>query len=431
MTIKPKRLIDDCFLHDKDRLRHDEAIAILKERLGPVVGISTKLIADVTGRVLAENIQSPDNVPMHNNAAVDGYAYQSQDFDAVNGYFPVSSRIVAGDQNILPLPENSAARIFTGAAMPANADTVVMQEDCKTSSSEGMPFVKIPPGLKPGANWRKAGEDLTAGEMVLPIGQQLRPQDIAAIASTGKNKVQVFDQLRIGLISTGDELRRPGIEINHGEVYDSNHFLLNSLLQTCNAKITDYGIIEDREDIIRSVMEETAGSNDVIITTGGASRGEEDHIITALDTIGKRHMWQMAIKPGRPMVFGQIPGQEHDCLFFGLPGNPVAVMVCFLMYVRPSLGKLSGGNWKEPNRYTMPAMFEIKQKKPDRREFLRGILAKDDNGNIAVLKFQKDGSGLISSLRQSDGLIEITEDITELNKGDMVGFIPFSEFGII
>ncbi len=434
MTIKPKRLpkrlIDDCFLHDKDRLRHDEAIAILKERLSPVVGSSIYPIADITGRILAEEIHSPENVPMHNNAAVDGYAYQSKDFDAVDGYFPVSSRIVAGDQNPIHLPENSAARIFTGAVMPANADTVVMQEDCKTSSSEGMPFVKIQVGLKPGANWRKAGEDLELGEMVLPIGKQLRPQDIAAIASTGKAQVQVYDQLRIGLISTGDELRRPGIEINHGQVYDSNHFLLNSLLQTCNAKITDYGIFDDSEKTIRFVMREAASKNDVIITTGGASRGEEDHIISALDAIGKRHMWQMAIKPGRPMAFGQISGQEHECLFFGLPGNPVAVMVCFLMYVRPALGRLSGSNWKEPSRFPLPASFEMKQKKPDRRESLRGVLSKDSDGNIEVSKFQKDGSGLISSLRQSDGLIEIAEEVTEINKGDMVGFIPFSEFGI-
>ncbi len=425
-----KRLIDDCFLHDKDRLRHDEAIAILQERLTSVVGTSQKPIDEATGRILAEDIQSPDNVPMHNNAAVDGYAYRAEDFDAVDGYFPVSLRIVAGNQDPGSLPANSAARIFTGAVMPANADTVVMQEDCKISEIEGKSFVKIPTGLKPGANWRKAGEDLAIGEMVLPVGKQLRPQDIAAIASTGKDQIQVFNQLRIGLISTGDELRRPGVEISHGQVYDSNHFLLNSLLQTCNAEITDYGIIEDNEKTIRKVLRDAADQNDVIITTGGASRGEEDHIISALDAIGKRHMWQMAIKPGRPMAFGQIPNPDHDCLFFGLPGNPVAVMVCFLMYVRPALGVLSGGDWRVPTRYPLPASFELKHKKSDRREFLRGILSKDDDGNVVISKFQRDGSGLISSLRQSDGLIEIAEDITELNHGDMVTFIPFSEFGI-
>lgn len=430
MTNKPKRLIDDCFLHDKDRLTHAVAIAILQKRLSPVVGISEKLIANITGRILAEDIKSPGNVPMHNNAAVDGYAYRSNDFDTVDGYFPIASRIVAGKNNSAPMPVNSAARIFTGAVMPANADTVVMQEDCKTSEIEGKAFVKISAGLKPGANWRKAGEDLAAGEKMLPIGKQLRPQDIAAIASTGISKVQVFDQLRIGLISTGDELRRPGVEINHGQVYDSNHFLLNSLLQTCNANITDYGIIEDNEDTIRSVLRNASSENDVIITTGGASRGEEDHIISALDAIGKRHMWQMAIKPGRPMAFGQIQNKQNDCLFFGLPGNPVAVMVCFLMYVRPALGKLSGSNWQEPTRYPLPTTFEIKQKKPDRREFLRGVLSKDSFGNIAISKFERDGSGLISSLRQSDGLIEIAENITKLGKGDVVGFIPFSEFGI-
>lgn len=430
MTNKPKRLIDDCFLHDKDRLTHHEALAILKSRLQPIVGSSRTTLSNASGLFLAEDIHASKNVPMHNNAAVDGYAYHSDDFDTVDGCFPVSARIVAGDLAPEPLPAKKAVRIFTGAVMPVGANTVVMQEDCETIDVAGQACVKIPAGLKPGANWRKAGEDLAVGELMLSKGKQLRPQDIAAIASIGLAEINIHNKLRIGLISTGDELLRPGKEISHGQVYDSNHFLLNSLLQSCNAKITDYGILDDNEVDIENAMVNAATNNDVIITTGGASRGEEDHIISILDKIGKRHMWQMAIKPGRPMAFGQIPADTHECLFFGLPGNPVAVMICFLMYAKPALTRLSGGNWVEPVRYPLPALFEIENKKPDRREFLRGILSTDADGKLAVSKFQQDGSGLISSLRKADGLIEIGESITGVSKGDVVGFIPFSGFGI-
>ncbi len=430
MISKPKRLIDDCFLHDKDRLRHDEALAILKSRLTSIVSSSKTALANASEQILAENIHSPENVPMHNNAAVDGYAYAGDDFDSVSGEFPISARITAGHIKPSPLEEKTAARIFTGATMPKGANIVVMQEDCETSEKDGASFVKIPAGLKPGANWRKAGEDLAKGETVLSAGRKLRPQDIAAIASTGKSHIETYDRLRIGLISTGNELRRPGGEISLGEVYDSNHFLLNSLLQSSNVEVTDYGIIDDNEASIRAALSNAASKNDVIITTGGASRGEEDHIISALDAIGKRHMWQMAIKPGRPMAFGQIANADHDCLFFGLPGNPVAVMVCYLMYVRPALTRLGGGNWQEPVRYPLPALFDIPNKKPDRREFLRGILSTDENGKLAVSKFQRDGSGLISSLRESDGLIEIKEDVRKISRGEIVNFIPFTELGI-
>ncbi len=430
MTKKSRRLIDDCFLHDKDRLRHDAALDILKTRLSPLVGSSRLPLAAISGRILAEEIIAPRDVPLHDNAAVDGYAYNAAYYDRTGGRFPVLARIPAGALNPPVLAPDTAARIFTGAIMPDGADTVVMQEDCTIEEDGSKIFVTIPKGLKPGANRRRSGEDVAAGDTVLSPGHLLRPQDIAAIASTGKAEVEVFGQLRIGLISTGNEIRRPGEDIKPGEVYDSNHFLLNALLQAVGADITDCGIIEDEEDAVRDVMQKAAETHDVIITTGGASRGEEDHVITALDALGKRHMWQMAIKPGRPMTFGQISGESHDCLFFGLPGNPVAAMICFLLYVKPALGVCGGGNWREPTRYPLPAQFEIPSKKPDRREFLRGILVKDQDGNQGVQKFQRDGSGIITSLREADGLIEISETVTGIGFGEPVNFIPFSEFGI-
>ncbi len=421
------KLLDDCFLHDKERLRHDDALEILRTRLGPIASPHLLPLSLASGHILAEEIKAPRNVPLHDNAAMDGYAYRASDFDTEDGKFPVSMRIAAGDLAPAPLAENTAARIFTGAVIPPGADTVVMQEDCRLTGD----VVSIPPGLKQGANRRLAGEDLAMGDVLLSKGQRLRPQDIAALASTGKAQVSVFKPLKIALISTGNELRRPGEDIMSGQVYDSNHYLLSALLEaTSISNITDCGIIEDNADAVRSALQAAADNHDVILTTGGASRGEEDHVVSMLDTLGKRHMWQMAIKPGRPMTFGQISGIGRDCLFFGLPGNPVAAMVCFLFYVKPALDVLSGGKWREPTRYPLPALFEIPNKKPDRREFLRGRLIRDGAGKLGVEKYGRDGSGIISSLREADGFIEVPEETTGISRREPVAFIPFSEFGI-
>ncbi len=423
------RLIDDCFLHDKDRLTHDEALEILRSRMAAIVGLEQVAIGDASGRIAAETITAPRNVPLHDNAAMDGYAYNSAEFAGTGGRFAVSNRIAAGDRNPAPLIPNTAVRIFTGAVIPAHADTVVMQEDCKSEEDEA--FVTIPAGLKKGANLRKAGEDLGKGDELVTPGQSLRPQDIAALVSTGHAAVKVFARLKAAIISTGNEIRRPGEDIRPGEVYDANHFLIASLLgQTCT-DITDCGVIRDEAAAVNTALRKAAASHDVIITTGGASRGEEDYVVSTLDEIGKRHMWQMAIKPGRPMTFGQISSGDHDCLFFGLPGNPVAAMVCFLLYVRPAIIALSGGTWKEPARYLLPARFDIAKKKTDRREFLRGRLEVDANGVPGIAKYGRDGSGIISSLRDADGLIEVLEDVSCIRQGDLVRFIPFSEFGII
>lgn len=422
------RLIDDCFMHDKDRLRHDDALSIIQQRLGPIVGSHSLALSRACGRISAETVTAPRNVPLHDNAAMDGYTYRAADFEAVKGRFPVSNRIAAGDRDPAPLTAGSAARIFTGAVMPPNADTVVMQEDCRPE--EDGAIVTIPAGLKQGANRRLAGEDLAKGDELLSPGQNLRPQDIAALASIGRGRVEVFDNLKVAIISTGNEIRRPGEEIRPGEVYDANHYLLASLLQTTCSEITDCGIIRDEKQAVSAALRGAAASHDVILTTGGASRGEEDYVISTLDEIGKRHMWQMAIKPGRPMTFGHISGEKRDCLFFGLPGNPVAAMICFLLYVKPALTALSGGNWREPQRYSLPAHFEIAKKKTDRREFLRGRFSQDESGTFGIAKYGRDGSGIISSLREADGLIEIPEDVDHVARGDLVHFIPFTGFGI-
>ncbi|WP_428646417.1 molybdopterin molybdotransferase MoeA [Roseibium sp.] len=421
-----KQLLDDCFLHDKDRLRHRDALALLKERLSSIAEKETVALEEAGERILAEDITAPRNVPLADNSAVDGYAFRQEDYDDAGGFFRLQQRVAAGHASGLELAPLAAARIFTGAVMPPGADTVAMQEDCESHSQDGKDFVIVPQGLKKGANCRKAGEDVAEGEKILEAGQRLRPQDLAAVASTGKGTVEVFRKLKVALVSTGDELRRPGGPIDVGDVYDSNHFLLRALCGTLPVDIEDLGVLKDEAAQVESTIKAAAGRFDVILTTGGASRGEEDHVLQALDALGKRHMWQLAIKPGRPMMFGSI----EKCVFLGLPGNPVAAMVCFLLYARPVISVLAGGPFLEPQRFDVPAAFDVEKKKPDRREFYRGFLRADDAGRMNAHKFMRDGSGLITGLREADGLIEIPEDVTSIRKGDPVRFLPFSGFGI-
>ena len=420
-----RTILDDCFLHDKDRLRHDEALVILKAAVAPVVGTQTVRLEEASGRVLAEPVNSPRAVPADDNSAVDGYAFAFADYEATGGFFPVVERIAAGHPAASPLPVGAAARIFTGAVMPGRADSVAMQEDCERHDQDGRDFVVIPPGLKQGANCRLAGEDLASGDAVAVAGQRLRPQDIAAIASTGQAKISVFKPIKVALFSTGDEIVRPGKAFGEGQVYDSNHYLLRALLRTVGAEISDLGVLSDNKKKVAVALASAAAGHHAVLTTGGASRGEEDHLVTILDRLGKRHLWQLAIKPGRPMIFGQI----GKTVVLALPGNPVAAFVCFLLYARPVFNVLSGAGWLEPPRFAVPAGFEIENKKPGRREFLRGTLTRE-NGRLEVQKFARDGSGLITSLRQADGLIELDEETTAVRRGDPVSFIPFSALGL-
>ena len=420
-------LINDCFLHDKDRLRHDEAIALLQQRLVPVVGSEEISAGEAFGRILAQDISAPHKVPLHTNAAVDGYAFNAEDFNG--NPMLVSDRIAAGHLNPTPLEKGTAVRIFTGAPMPPGAQTVAMQEDC----SEDNGYVTLPAGLRSGANCRLSGEDLMPGDRVLEAGKQIGAADLAAIASIGIHQVEVYRKLRIALFSNGDEMRVPGDgsqPLQPGEVYDANQPLLLALCDRLPVEISPLGIIRDKAELAHDALSGASRNHDVIITTGGASRGSEDHMVTTLDALGKRHLWQLAVKPGRPMIFGQLnrPNEANDCLFFGLPGNPVAAMVCFLLYARPALLRLAGAEWQTPVRYKVPAAFSIAKKKPDRREFLRGKLTTDAEGSVVVDKYERDGSGLISSLRQSDGLIEIAEHVTKLEEGELVSFLPFNSF---
>ncbi|MEM7428847.1 MAG: gephyrin-like molybdotransferase Glp [Pseudomonadota bacterium] len=412
-----RRLLDDCFLHDKDRLRHDEVISLLQERLSPVASVSTVRLEEAGGLVLAETVQAPRNIPAHTNAAVDGYAVQFADLDpdAVT-HLPIGLRVAAGDTSGRTQNAGTAARIFTGARMPEGADTVLMQEDCEADDRG----VQIPPGAKSGANVRAAGEDFAEGAVVAETGRRLRPQDLAAIAATGAAEVKCRDRLKVAVLSTGDEVLQPGDIFLPGQVYDSNRFLLRALLAGSNVAISDLGILPDDREAVRRAILSAAEAHDVIVTTGGASRGEEDHIVDVVSTEGSLHAWQLAVKPGRPLALGQI----GDSVFLGLPGNPVAAFVCFLFYAQPMLAILQGANWSPPRRYPFPAAFSIGRKKPDRREFWRAWI---EEGRAR--KFERDGSGLISGLTAAQGIIDVAEEVTSVSEGETVHYIPFTEFG--
>lgn len=422
-----RKLIDDCFVHDKDRLSHAAALKLLRKRITPVAEIESVAVDRAAGRILAEDVVAPRPIPAHTNAAVDGYAFRWSDYDPKNGCsLPVGARAAAGRPLDAPVQPGEAVRIFTGATMPPGFDSVVMQEDTRAVRSGRAEAVNIPPGLKRGANCRLAGEDVAEGALMLTAGDRLRPQDCAAAASAGFGKLRCFRRLKVAVFSTGDEIIRAGKPLRNGQVYDANAPMLRGLIEAAGAQCDDLGVLPDNRKEVEKSLKAAARDYQVLITSGGASKGEEDHVVRAVDALGRLHMWQIAIKPGRPMSFGQI----GDCVFLGLPGNPVAVFVCFLLYVWPVLARLGGARWREPVRYPLRAAFSLPQKKTGRREYWRGVLKTDAEGRVTADKFERDGSGLISSLREADGLIEAGEDVGAISRGQLVSFIPFSEFGI-
>jgi molybdopterin molybdotransferase len=415
---------NDCFAFPERRLLHEEAIALLRALIVPVPEKESVSVFDATGRICAEAVKAPRAIPAHTNAAVDGYAFAFEDYDAKEGaVFAISGRAAAGEALQEVGGKRGAIRIFTGAVMPEGCDTVAMQEDCRT---EGGASVFIAGGLKRGANRRLAGEDVKEGATVLEPGHWLRPQDSAALAACGRKDVTCFRKPRICVFSTGNEVLAPGAPFREGRVYDANGPMLSGLFAPLAAHVSFKGILPDSRDAVRDALRAAALDHDLIITSGGASLGEEDHVIATLRGEHSLSLWQLAIKPGRPMGVGKI----GSCLCFALPGNPVAVMVCALLYVWPSVRRVAGEPWVEPPRLVFPAGFELRSRKQGRREFFRGWLEGDD-GKLIVRKYERDGSGLISSLRAARGLIEIPENQASLCKGDSVNFIPFSAFGIL
>lgn len=419
-------LIDDCFRLDQPRLSHDEAVRLLSRPTDRVLPTEIVAVDAAIGRYLAVDIVADQPVPAHTNSAVDGYAFKAP---SPATSLAVAGRATAGHAFAGPIPDRAAARVFTGAVLPTGTDTVAMQEEVRGDPADPERVI-LPTGLKRGANVRKAGEDIEAGRTVLERGHRLRPQDLAALAALGLDRVAVARRPRVAIVSTGDEVVAAGQgPLRHGAVFDANSAMLAALATAAGAECRTLGIWPDRRDVVTTRLAEAAADADLILTSGGASKGDEDHMAAAVELLGSRHFWQIAVKPGRPLLFGQIARDSGRTLIVGLPGNPVAVFVCAALYVQPLLRALQGGHPLEPRRWRLPAAFRFTGRKPGRREFWRGTLIETPTG-LAVDKFARDGSGLISGLMAADGLIDVAEQAGDVEPGDLVDFIPLSEFGI-
>jgi molybdopterin molybdotransferase len=413
------QLSDDCFAHGGRLMTTAEALERLTGRVSRVTEDEPVALAEGLGRILAEDLVAPADVPPHDNSAVDGYAVYFDDLDpAAETRLPVVGRAAAGHPLAGPAERGAAVRIFTGALMPAGPDTVMMQEDCRVEDGQ----VVIAPGIRRGANRRVHGEDIRAGARVLAKGQRLRAQDLGQAAAVGRTALQVSRPLKVALFSTGDELREPGAPLEPGCIYDSNRVTVSALLQGLGCRVSDLGILEDRAEAIRAALAAAAGDHELIVTTGGVSVGEEDHVKQAVDALGAIHFWRLAIKPGRPIALGQVARVP----IVGLPGNPVAVVVTFVNLVRPLILSLMGGTDLLPHHFRVRAAFDHKKKK-NRREWVRARLEADAEGGWQAIKFPRDGAGILSSLVDSDGLVELPEEMTYLKRGTLVDFLPFSE----
>ena len=301
--------------------------------------------------------------------------------------------------------------------MPDGTDTVMMQEDCRIEGE----WVRLKCGIKKGANRRHAGEDVTLGEVALRAGHRLRAPDLGLAAALGLRELVAFRPLRVALLSTGDEIRDPGEPLPPGSIYDANRFMLGALLAGMGCAVTDFGIRPDREAALVDALADASTGHDLIVTSGGVSTGEEDHVKSAVERLGTLHFWRLAIKPGRPVALGQVRGVP----FVGLPGNPVAVIVTFIVLTRPLIAKLAGSTPLPPLLFPVRTGFSYR-KKPGRREYLRASLDRDGDAVVAI-KYPRDGAGILSSIVRSDGLVIFDEAASSLAIGTMVDFLPFSE----
>lgn len=406
------QLSDDCFAFGGALLSVDAALALIAAQVGPVDGTEQLPLYAADGRVLVADVLAPVDLPPFANSAVDGYAVRLA--DAAAGWLPVQGRLAAG-MAADPLHPGTARRIFTGAALPEGADTVFMQEDVRLDGAT----VHLPDGLRPGANTRSRGEDVAQGVLALPSGRVLRPQDLALAAALGLATLPVRRRVRVALFSTGDELVEPGAMPGAAQRFDSNRVLLAALLARTGAEVTDLGILRDRQDVVAAAVRDAAGHHDLILTSGGVSAGEEDHVRAAVESLGRLVFWRLAIKPGRPVAMGTVSGAA----FMGLPGNPVAAFVTFTQVARPLLAALSGAVWRRPAPIVARAAFAYR-KKAGRREYVRVRLAAGPDGWVAH-KHPVEGAGILMSLTETDGLVELEEDVVAVSIGDRVGLLPY------
>jgi molybdopterin molybdotransferase len=396
----------------------DDALGKLLDAVAPLADIDTLSTFDALGRVLRADVRSSLDVPPQDNTAMDGYALRCADVPAAGAVLPVSQRIPAGVVG-QPLQPGSAARIFTGAQVPPGADAVVMQELCEVQGDA----VRVNAIPVPGQWIRRRGEDVRSDSVVLPAGVRLTPQALGLAATVGAATLQVTRRPRVALFSTGDELAMPGEPLKPGAIYNSNRFMLRAALQALGCDCTDLGIVPDRLDATRDALRRAAQGNDLIVTSGGVSVGEEDHLRPAVLAEGRIEMWQMAIKPGKPLAFGAVNRPDGSSAHFvGLPGNPVASLITFLLTVRPVLLRLQGASDLVPHRMPLRADFDW-PRADKRREFLR--VRRNDAGGLDL--FPNQSSGVLTSAVWGDGVVDNPSDHV-IARGDVVSFISFAEW---
>lgn len=397
-------------------LSADEALSLILSGAHPLSEIESIATEGGLGRVLAKGLFSSVTVPPLDNSAMDGYAVRAADI-ATEGMtsLRIAQRIPAGTVG-KQLEPGTAARIFTGAPVPPGCDAVVMQENC---SAEG-DTVTINKAPRAGENIRRAGEDIALGAEILPAGRRLRPQELGLAASVGIASLPVFRRLKVATFFTGDEIVMPGQALQPGQIYNSNRFVMGGLLQALGCETIDLGIVPDNFETTVKALEQAASQADLIITCGGVSVGEEDHVKAAVEKVGKLNLWKIAIKPGKPLAFGNAGSTP----FIGLPGNPVSAFVTFCLFVRPFILLSQGVTAITPPSFPLKADFEWP--KPDkRREFLRAKLHTDEGGAVCAQLYPNQGSGVLTSTSWADGLIEVPEG-QPIRRGDTIKFLPFT-----
>ena len=415
-SLTPPRLKNDCFALPPgvDWTPVDEALARLRERLSIVVEVEKRALDELEGCVLAADIHAARANPPGANSAVDGYGFAHAATGRGDQVLPlVEGRAAAGAPFADVVPEGRAVRILTGALLPEGVDTVVLEEDTTTDGAR----IAFEGPVKKGANTRKAGEDVAAGDVALRAGRRVGGVELAILAATGVREALVYRRLRVGVLSTGDEIAAAGTAYGPEFTFDANRPMLLALLRDWRMEAVDLGHVGDDRAALKEVLDGAAERCDAILTSGGASAGDEDHVSALLGE--NRADWRIALKPGRPLALGMWEGVP----VFGLPGNPVAALVCTLIFGRPAFGVMGGEGWSEPQGFTVPAAFS-KDKKPGRREYLRARMTSD--GNVEV--FRSEGSGRISGLAWADGLVEIGDGARTIRPGDPVRYIPYASF---
>ena len=395
----------------------EEARAYLLDRARPIEGNERVAVEDALGRIVAADVTAPIDVPGHANSAMDGYAVRAADIpDLGETTLRVAQRIAAGEVGSA-LAAGEAARIFTGAPIPEGADAIAIQEDCRRDGAT----VVVPGPLAPGTFVRPRGNDIRTGAMVLKAGTRIRPQEMGVAASVGIDRIEVRRRPRVAIVSSGDELRRPGEPLGPGQIYNSNRFTLLGLLQRFGWDVVDLGLVADTFEATRAALLEGANRADVLITTGGVSVGEEDHVRQALEAIGELEMWKVRVKPGKPIVYGRIGA----CDLLGLPGNPVSALVTFCLFVRPFILRRLGAADVLPAPVQVAARFEW-PKPGGRREFARARLAVDESGEASAEIHTRQGSDVLSATSWATGLVEIAEGRT-VAPGDSVRYWSFGD----